>query len=440
MKNSYLKSLLIISMTVFYADAGSPVADWGFVDYIQADNNLAPFATFNVNEMKKADIPSNLNVLVQWDKPSDNKTWRYQVKKNTLIDAGSFIGAYDLGYNPVQEVIDMATWAKTNYNARQWCIVLWNHGSGVIDPGLRDAQKALAQKQKIEQQAHLPPWLGLPGMVANKNRGILFDDTQGTFVTNANLTSMFRGVSNALGAPVDVVGMDACFMAMIEVAYQLVGYVKYLVASQEVEPGNGWHYAGLLGGLSVDPAATTPLQLAQIIVQQYGLFYVGQNNTVTQSAIDINALVPLKNNLNDLVRAVAACRAINASKIKNTIARARKASVEFDTTDYIDMYSFYDALSGCLAIKSAKVKTKPKKPSAAAKAEAAYAQAVTRLQSVILNGKSLITAAVVANSVGTAHARAKGLSIYFPLGKTDPSYKYTLFAQDTNWDDFLAIY
>jgi hypothetical protein len=401
-------------------------AEWGFVTYIQADNNLAPYAVFNVNEMQKANIPSTLNVLVEWDRPNDAKTWRYRVQKRSLTDVGSFTGAHDLGYDPVQEVIDLATWAKANYNAKRWCFVLWNHGSGVIDP----------YEQRTKQIAPLyASWLRPVGMGNAKERGILFDDTQGTYATNTQLTTMFQGVRTALGAPVDVVGMDACLMAMIEIGYQLVGLAKYLVASQNIEPGYGWHYAGILGSLSANTASVTPLALARAIVQQYGVFYRGVDNTITQSAISVDALVRLKNNVNALVAAVANCRAANALKTQVAVSAARAASIEFDLTDYIDMYSFYAAL-GTEMTKSVRAIN----PKSKVKADVSYLAAVNALQAILTTGKTLITASVVANTVGSAYAQARGLSIYFPTGAVDASYRNTAFARDTNWDDFLAIY
>ena len=44
-------------------------------------------------------------------------------------------------------------------------------------------------------------------------------------------------IKDVLGQKIDLVGMDACLMAMVEVAYEIKDYVNILVASQETEPG-----------------------------------------------------------------------------------------------------------------------------------------------------------------------------------------------------------
>ena len=49
-----------------------------------------------------------------------------------------------------------------------------------------------------------------------------------------------------IGHKVDVVGADACLMAMIEVAGELASSTDFFVASQDLEPGDGWPYDELL--------------------------------------------------------------------------------------------------------------------------------------------------------------------------------------------------
>lgn len=53
-------------------------------------------------------------------------------------------------------------------------------------------------------------------------------------------------------APVvlDIIGFDACLMAMYEVGSALAPYTKYLVASELLEPGHGWDYAAPLAGIT----------------------------------------------------------------------------------------------------------------------------------------------------------------------------------------------
>ena len=67
---------------------------------------------------------------------------------------------------------------------------------------------------------------------------------------------MLATAHRVLGRKVDVVGMDACLMTMIEVAYQLRDHAQVLVGSEEIEPGPGWPHAAILGDLTARPAMT----------------------------------------------------------------------------------------------------------------------------------------------------------------------------------------
>ena len=38
----------------------------------------------------------------------------------------------------------------------------------------------------------------------------------------------------------DLIGFDACLMATVEVAKVIEPHAKYMIASEEIEPGHGW--------------------------------------------------------------------------------------------------------------------------------------------------------------------------------------------------------
>jgi hypothetical protein len=95
-------------------------------------------------------------------------------------------------------------------------------------------------------------------------------------------------VVQALGQPLDLLGMDACLMSNLEVAYQARSYVKYIVASEENEPNDGWPYDRVLRTLAEQPDTPTA-ELAARIVHQYVASYVERNHPgdVTQAALDL---------------------------------------------------------------------------------------------------------------------------------------------------------
>ncbi|MBO6171066.1 MAG: hypothetical protein J6N67_02745 [Desulfovibrio sp.] len=50
--------------------------------------------------------------------------------------------------------------------------------------------------------------------------------------------------------PLEIIGFDACLMATLDVANVAQGFARYMVASEDVEPGNGWEYTGFLTALA----------------------------------------------------------------------------------------------------------------------------------------------------------------------------------------------
>lgn len=406
------------------------LAEWTFITYIQADNNLADFAVYNISDMQKVTIPSSVNVLVQWDQPRNNKTWRYKIVKGGRIDVGSL--SVEMGQNPADEIIDMMSWAKTNYDAKKWCVTLWNHGNGILDRSSLTPQDLVV---KLSTQ-----WLQVPGMSSKpsssalKERGILYDDSQGTFMNNQEMARAFAQVKTILGQNVDVVGMDACLMAMLEVGYQIKQSANYLVGSEALEPGQGWNYSGLLTTLCARPTMSAK-DFAGAIVKAYGDFYRKINDpSITQSSIDLSKLQNVVDANDALVDAVYAMKALDSARTLAMVRDARSKTLSFEVPSYIDLVSFYTRL-----IEATSTFTKTTiKITGARPLNQTIKDAATLVKQRASLASQAVKAAVTANVVGRYYAKASGMSVYFPRGLADSTYADTLFAQDTNWGSFIA--
>ncbi len=407
-------------------------ATWTIVAYIQADNDLAPFAVYNINDMQLAPLGDTVNMLVQWDQPQNKKTWRYRIVKGGRIEDASL--SAEMGINPVNELVDMMKWAKTKYDAPKFAVILWNHGSGVLD---RRSNKitTLSPTSTIHPVPQpTMPWLEIPGLALKDSRGILYDYSQNTYATNQDLTTAFSRIRNeVLKKNVDIVGMDACLMAMIEVGLQIDDYANLLVGSQQVEPGEGWAYSGFLNALCAQPNAS-PVQLATYIVGAYGAFYKKNGETdFTQSAINLGKLETLKQNITLLIAAVAACRKADIQNTKSMVIAARKAALSFYISDYIDLNNFYAGLK----TRAQALRTKQEKIS---RPNTALLTALDALIKITDNGMNIIDDTVLANVAGSANAAAHGISIYYPLGSVHSSYPRTQFAKTTQWVGFIKEY
>ena len=422
------------------------VASWTFLVYIAADNSLAPYASYNINDMSAGLASTNdVNVLVQWDKPADKKTWRYKITPGGKTDAGTMVS--EMGYNPAKELYNSMQWAVTNYPANHYALVLWDHGSGIEDfyPG------------STKNMFDMSKWLYL--LPSFSDRGILYDDSQDTCLTNQGLTSALTNIKKLLGKNLDVIAMDACLMAMVEVAYQMNGLVNIFVGSQQTIPGEGYPYSQFIRPLSLNPSTTSPLQLAQNMVTSYKNFYTTQQPTsdFTLSAIDVTSIDSIKQNITQFITAIAACSKIDKTKTKSIVLAARKASISFEMPEYIDLYSFYANIlnqtkktspKSALILEKHNLKPRPSlkprpnpKPKPTPQPTQAYQTALNALNVVVQTGLAQISKVVLQEDSGPVYAGARGISIYYPSnGQIDSSYKLTLFAKNTSWMTFVQTY
>jgi hypothetical protein len=389
------------------------IAKWTVITYIQADNDLAFFATHNINDMKKITKSDNVNVLVQWDKPFDNKTWRYKINPSQIIDVGTL--NKEMGINPERELVNMMRWVKADYPAEKYMLILWNHGNGVID---RNNKENLNLLQKS--------WLEIPGFPKNllDSKGILYDYSQDTFLTTDALKRVLKTIHrNILGKEIDILGMDACLMAMLEVAYQIKNHAKYLVAAENTEPGIGWSYSRFLVPLSNSPEKFNAKELAKKVVMAYEKYYK-KDKERTLCAIQLKKIPDVVKELDKTIQKINATKDVSRMSTQNMINMSRRTSIDFAGYPYIDLYSFYDNLAINVARKQRKVSGK-------------YKNSLKDLGQQIIKAQNSIKKAVIKKTVGRNLRPSNGLSIYYPLMRIDDTYKNTLFAKKTSWMQFL---
>jgi hypothetical protein len=103
-----------------------------------------------------------------------------------------------------------------------------------------------------------------------------------TCFLHAGLAAGLSGVTNPnTGQPLklDIIGFDACLMAMHEIGAVLTPYANYLLASELLEPGIGWDYSALSkyvqgnawDGAVVNAAGFTAANIADVIIGGYNI-------------------------------------------------------------------------------------------------------------------------------------------------------------------------
>lgn len=409
-------NLLIINFLLLLTSSTQAIADWTVLVYAQANNNLSQYAEKNFADMTTIGSNENLNILVEWHQPNRPGAWRYKIDKGKMTFDACISPESD-GNNP-QDLINAMQWAVSKYPAKKYSLVLWNHGIGVIDPSWGKYRPWTNQKSFISPSiVQNNPRIQIDGIT----RGILFNEQTRTYMTNQHLSTALSQIKSSVlgGKKLDLIGMDACLMAMVEVGYQTKNYADIMVASEEVELAHGWHYASIMQLLKNE--SLSPFQLAQGIVLTYNLYYKDRIQFYTQSAINLNNMDALKQSLDNMVRLAKKCKESNIA-VTNAIKKSRQTSLQFSASSYIDLHSFLTDLQQNLNMISSRHNS------------------LNELKQAVTSSMSLVETTVIAHTCGRRMSRAKGLSIYFPTNGSaiDSSYVKTDFAKESLWITLLS--
>lgn len=222
-------------------------------------------ATADLQEMQKASLPDNVTVVVEtggseaWAHPDvePGQLGRYVYSGDTLemvdVQPNANMGA-------PETLEDFLRFCTQEYPADRTMLVFWNHGGGSIG-------------------------------------GVAFDETYD--YDSLSLPEIYSAIASACtlsreDPPFEVIGFDACLMATLDTAYMLQDCARYLVASEESEPGCGWNYTQWLNELGCDPQMDGT-QLGRIICDSYvaGCEAEEEGEEITLSVVDLQALQPL---------------------------------------------------------------------------------------------------------------------------------------------------
>ena len=222
-------------------------------------------ATQDLMELMEVTLPENVRVVIQ---TGGAKEWQNNVVNADILQRYVYdsTGLTLVDELPPASMGDTATltdflrFCKTYYPAEHTAVLFWNHGGGSVNGAAFDERYYLDS--------------------------LTLDEMRTAF------GRVWPGDEN--NPPLELVGFDTCLMATVDVVDTFVGTARYLVASEEVEPGNGWNYTGWAGALAEDPTMDGAA-LGRIICDTYyaGCEAVGTQNKATLSLTDLTRCGPL---------------------------------------------------------------------------------------------------------------------------------------------------
>jgi hypothetical protein len=212
--------------------------------------------------------------------------------------------------------------------------------------------------------------------------------------------------------------MDACLMSNLEVAYQVRPHVRYIVASEELEPNEGWPYDRVLQLLIDEPDVPTP-ELASHIVSAYVKSYRDRNYTspVTQAALDPSKIDEVAGALDKLAGALIA----EMPAAADYVWKAQRKSTHFFFRTLWDIVRFCEELEKLT--DSDDVRT-----------------ASAKVREVLDSGPGRFV--LGQDSHGESVKGCCGVSVYFlpPLDDISRYYAELDFAKDHRWLQMLQAY
>jgi hypothetical protein len=315
---------LIISFLSFSSSIFAK-ADWTFLIYAQTKNDLNVYFLQNLRDMAQVGSNDRLNIIVQWEQPKRDGIWRYKVEKGKVHLDQHLANSANNGC--VNDVVDFARWGVSKYPAKHYAFILSSHGSGIIDPTF---------------------WKDSLGFNVTKldetSRGILFNWENKSYMTNQHLSQTLKQIKNdILGKKLELLIMDACLMSTVEMQYQVKDYANFFVGSEEQSSAIGLTFSDFFRDLA--NKYLTPFELSALMVNTYKQYYEEKFDWYTQSAVNLEDVSLIKDNLDQIVLHITECeQAYGKSAVKNFVKRARKSCLQFNVPIYVDLHSFYSSL------------------------------------------------------------------------------------------------
>lgn len=331
-----------------------------------------------LREMMKVNYPESVKVIVQ---TGGSEQWhlngvysdysqRFEVRKDKLYLADQS-APVDMGnYRTLENFI---SWGKANYKADHYMLILSGEGGGSM--------------------------YGMCYDELNDGGGLSLEE-----------------ISYAMsldGSGLDIVGLDTSLMGSIETGTSLSTYAQYMVASQDIQPSDGWDYEGFLKYLCANPSADA----AEVGMMMCNTYYnkCVKNGTEADAAMSLTDMTKLST-LNQAFDGMAGDMLMLTDTIENF-------AVLSNTLDSIHIYggaSEDEGFSNLIDIGDTAMKMK---------------QYVGNTADVLIDA---LNDAVVYRVCGSREQNSAGLSVYYPLNKNnDELQEYMKMATGVKYKELL---
>jgi len=402
-------------------------AGWTVMVYLAGDNDLSTAGECDLEEMRRVGSTPDVHLVAEFDRAGAQGTRRFHIERGGVTEEVVALGETDSGDPSTLHAF--VRWAAERYPADRYALILWNHGGGwapaEIDALARSQGVAGFSVREANERAATPlgrvlfrsSWMRLLSKSTPAERAICSDDGSGHSLDTVELGRVLAAIASDLGRSIDLLGLDACLMSCLEVAFEASPYVEVMVASEEEEPPDGWPYARVLGALVSKPDLSARDFAAKIVAEYVGDYRQrGYEGDITLAALDLKSLGPLVSRLDDLVGSLL----LELPAAAKAVWTAQRNAPHFCRQTQWDLARLAENIAQLAA-------SDPVRQSA---------------EAVVQGVRSGASGPMIASDQsGPGVAGCGGLGIYLPpLVRSSPYYKELAFARDCRWSGWLTAY
>jgi len=334
-------------------------------------------ATANLLELEDVSYSDDVNFIIQtggtsyWQNDLIDPDYLQRYKSDddglTLLDEQRLASMGD-----PSTLSDFLSWGVDNYPADKYMVLFWNHGGGSIS-------------------------------------GVEFDELyESDSLTLTELGKAFEDV----GQQFEVIGFDTCLMSSLENASTLSPYGKFMVASEEYEPGGGWDYTAWTQYLMEHPKSDGRSLGTQICNTYFEKCKENNEEAMaTLSVVDLTKIPALVTAFDDMAAEMTGITT-EITTLQDYVQGAIRAENFGGNTDEEGYTNMVDL--GDLTINTSDVVSK--------------------------TAEDVLTAlfeAVVYEIHGSTRAQSNGLSVFFPLAVSE--YECDAYAQIATSGNYLRF-
>ena len=422
-----------------------------------------PTHVFDVNVVNKLKTPDRANIGFSGNDPTvrsliEDKLWRDERTSTPEPVAATTAANPELIRNALNRVL------KQSYNINYKPPVAPDmRGDSYSDPSEELSPEASLRgflrfcADKYPARHYMLFMLGHGVVVGNDI--FMLDEHAGknslTLIELGQILAEFKHTIELEDQAFDLVSFHSCSVSSIEVAYELQGTAKYMLASQGPAFVGSWPYRQILVRIFNALAGKTAVDMRDLMYQIHrscmlnSADYLLAGYSFQLTLCDLDKMATIKEEIDELARALTAgLKTEPANELSiDSILLSHWKSQSFFNEMYTDLYDFCFCLGNKIKEFEAEGKT-------SAELTAIY-QACGKVMDLLVkenpkqdsqsNTQQMI---VASDSLGPAFQYSRGLSIYFPWSEPSKDshimsqYERYRFSTDikNNWVGFLKTY